>query len=57
MNDQERLIVIVAITEIAKSKMGCNSLGVYQEISITTLTKEMLDAIDMINSHASSSQQ
>jgi len=51
MNEKERLIVISAIAEMAKSKAGCNSLGIQEGISIATLTKEMLDAIDMVNSH------
>lgn len=50
MNEKERLIVISAIAEMAKSKAGCNSLGAQGETSITTLTKEMLNAMDMVNS-------
>lgn len=53
MNDQERLIVIAAIAEIAKSKASSNSLGAPQETSIKNLTDEMLSAIDIVNSHAS----
>ena len=56
VNEKERLIVISAIAEMAKSKAGCNSLGALGEASITNLTKEMLNAIDLVNSHASSSQ-
>ena len=37
MNDQERLIVIAAIAEIAKSKASSNSLGAPQETSIKNL--------------------
>ena len=55
MNEKERLIVISAIAGMAKSKAGCNSLGAQGETSITTLTKEMLDAIDMINNHYATS--
>jgi len=50
VNEKERLIVISAIAEMAKSKAGCNSLGVQREASIAILTKEMLDAMDMVNS-------
>jgi len=51
MNEKERLIVISAIAEMAKSKAGCNSLGAQGKTSIAILTKEMLDAIDMVNNH------
>ena len=56
MNEKERLIVISAIAEMAKSKACCNSLGVQGEMLITTLTKETLDAIDMVNSHYATSE-
>ena len=50
MNKKERLIVISAIAEMGKSKAGCNSLGVSTSISVKDATKEMLDAIEMVNS-------